>query len=110
MAFAACDDTHGSADQKSPPDRGHDVAANAEHDMGAAGEPQPGKGENADVLEVALTPAALAGNEVERICRHFLPGAVELRQEVDFPPGPDEQRAFDDVVTQDLAAKWRLAR
>ena len=72
------------------------------------GTPQTGPPHHPQVLEVALTPAAIPLHLLEQRRRHFLVRAGEIVGEPHLPAGAPEQRRLDEVVAQDLAAE-RLA-
>ena len=65
--------------------------------------------QDADVLQVALAPAAVAGREIDQRRRALLIGAAERRQHVDGVAGAAHQGGFDEVVAHDVAAPRRTS-
>ena len=66
--------------------------------------------QQAQVLEVALTPAAVALHLLEQRAGRLLPGSGQIEREPDRPARAAEQRRLDEVVAEDVAAERRLAR
>ena len=61
------------------------------------------------VLQVALTPAPVALHLLEQRRRRLLVAAGKVEGQPQLPAGASEQRRFDEVVAEDLAAERRLA-
>src|SRR5206468_10095659 len=64
----------------------------------------------AEVLEVPLTPAAVAPHLLEQRRRHLLVAALEVVGEPERPPRAAHERRLDEVVAQDLPAERLAAR
>ena len=61
------------------------------------------------MLQVALTPAAVAHDRVGEGRRALLVAAAETHGHADLPAGPAHQGRLDEVVAQDMAAERPLA-
>ena len=65
--------------------------------------------DQAQVLKVALAPAAVALEFVQQVRRHLFVAAFEVVSQPDRVPGAAHQRGFHEVVGQDVAAQGRFA-
>ena len=61
------------------------------------------------MLEIALAPAPVAHREVDERGRALLIAAFEVGEHRDGPAAAPNERGFDEVVAQDVAAEWRLS-
>src|SRR3546814_10745412 len=71
---------------------------------------QAARRQHADVLQVALAPAAVALGVVDQGRRRLLEAAAEIVRQPDLPAGAPQQRRLDEVVAEDLAAEGLSAR
>jgi len=69
----------------------------------AAGQQQP------HVLHIALAPAPVACQTIEKGRGRLLVAAVQVIRQPDFPSGPAHQSGLDKVVAEDVTPQWRLA-
>src|ERR1019366_5083261 len=76
--------------------------------MQTARETQARRADNFEVLQIALSPAAIAYRDVDQRGRGFLPRAAELRRHAYLPAGAAHQGGLDEVVREYMPAK-RLA-
>ena len=70
---------------------------------------QAGLGDQAQVLQVALAPAAVALQLVEQVRRLLLVAAVEVGRQPHLLARAAHQRGFDEIVRQDLAGQAAAA-
>lgn len=70
----------------------------------------PSDKEQAEVHQVALTPATVAFQLVQQVRRQLLIGARQIVGNPHPPAGTAHQRGFDEVVRQDRPGKVALAR
>ena len=71
---------------------------------------QPLGGNDATVLQITLTPAAVACGEVDEARRDLFIGALELGDHADAPAGAAHQRGLDEIVAEDLSTERRQSR
>ncbi|OIQ68427.1 hypothetical protein GALL_499810 [mine drainage metagenome] len=97
-------------DNEGEPQKGGDVGQDALQEDIAAPRFQAGGGEQARMLQVALTPAAVALGEVDDVFRAFLVRAFKVGIEADKPACAGQQGGLDIIVAEDVAAEGRLSR
>ena len=61
------------------------------------------------MLHIALAPAPVACQAIEKGRGRLLVAAVQVIRQPDFPSGPAHESGLDKVVAEDVASQWRLA-
>ena len=69
---------------------------------------QAARGQQRQMLQIALTPSPVAGGEIQQRRRAFLETAAERGRHMDGPAATSHQRSLDEIVAQDMPAE-RLA-
>ena len=95
---AGADDEHGQ------PDGAHDVAGDADEEVDAARPAQAFGADDAEVLHIALRPAAFAANEVVQRWWQAFVAATKVGVHAHVPARAAQQGGFDEVVAHDVAA------
>src|SRR4051812_30381800 len=67
---------------------------------------KPRRCQYSQVLQIALTPTAVARREFEQRRRAFLETAAQFWRHVDRPSGPPHERCFNEVMAENVAAEW----
>ena len=66
--------------------------------------------EQAQMLQVALTPASVSFQFVQETRWGFLVTARQIIGQPNFPTGPPHQRCLYEIVTENFATQRRLTR
>ncbi len=66
--------------------------------------------EQAQMLQVALTPASVSFQLVQETRWGFLVAAWQIIGRLNFPTGPPHQRCFYEIVIENFATQRRLTR
>ncbi len=69
---------------------------------------KPRRCQHSQVLQIALTPSAVARCKIEERRRTFLETAAQFRCHVDRPSGAPHESCFNEVMAENMAAE-RLA-
>src|SRR5947209_17294814 len=77
--------------------------------MLARGEMQALSRYHPNVLQIALSPAAVAGRDIDQRGWAFFIRAAEQGQHVHCPTGAMDQRRLDEIMAQDMPAERRLS-
>src|SRR5262249_58321760 len=62
------------------------------------------------MLEIALTPAAIAFSKSNKRRWTFFVTTSDFGNEIHFPTGTADESGLDKIVTHDVSAEWWLAR
>ena len=98
------DDTN--KELRQPERRGH-IGHDSCHEMLPRHQMQPLRGEYSQMLEVALTPAAVACRKIDQRRRTFLIAAAETWQHIDRVTGAPDQRGLDKIMAENMPAERR---
>ena len=100
---------HDADDELRHPEGRGEIAHDARGEMLPRGELEALGGQNADVLQVALTPAPVARGEIDERWRAFLEAAAKRRQHVDRVARATDHRRLDEVMAENVPAEGRTS-
>jgi hypothetical protein len=96
--------------QEQEPEWRREIGHDAGHEHGAVRRVQSLGDEQAEILQVALAPAPVALEFVEKVRWHFLVAAGQVVGDPHRPAGAPHQRGLDEVVREDFARQGAAAR
>ena len=99
----------GAEGEKSEPEQRRDVREHAVDEQRAMDAEESFGEEQAEMLQIALTPTPIALHFFQQRRRHLLVTAAQVVRQPERPTGAAHQRRFHEVVAEDLAAERRLA-
>ncbi len=96
--------------QEHKPERRREIGHHAGQKYRTVHRVHPFHQEQAEVHQVAVTPAAVALQLVQQVRRQLLIGARQIVRDPDAPAGAAHQRGFDKVVRQNRTGERPFAR
>jgi hypothetical protein len=99
----------GAEIQKHEPQDGRYVGHGAVEKKGAVGWKNAARQQQPHMLHIALAPAPVACQTIEKGRGRLLVAAAQVVGQPDFPSGPAHESGFDKVVAEDVTPQRRLA-